>query len=179
MTRTLPRIALSAVAIVALGACGSSAKTAQPPSNPAATSPAAATTAPATTTPAPAKLDSCALVTQAQADALIGAKLLAPLHVSTTEVDSCTYPGDPNGPTAQVEVYIGAGAKTYYDDDNNVLHHTFTDVPGVGDESHEEDYALFFRKGPTWVALTVTSLDDFSTFKPRLEALAKDLASRI
>ena len=57
--------------------------------------------------------------------------------------------------------------------------HAFTDVPGLGDESHEEDFALFFRKGSTWVALRLTSLHDFSTFKPRLEALGKDVASRV
>ena len=172
-------LAASLVAVVALAACGSSAKPAAAP--PATTSSAtnAPATAPASTTSVPTTFDSCALVTQAQADALIGTKLEPPLHVSTTDVNSCTYPGDPNGPTAQVEVYIGPGAKTYYDDDNNVLHHMFTDVPGLGDESHEEDYALFFRKGPTWVALRVTSLDPFSTFKPRLEALAQDVASRI
>ena len=76
-------------------------------------------------------------------------------------------------------MFVGAGAKKFYDDDNNVLHHTFTDVPGLGDESHEEDYTVFFRKGTTWVALRLTSLDDFSTFKARLEDLAKNVAGRI
>jgi hypothetical protein len=180
--RILDRAGLAAVAAIslALAGCGSSSGHAAPAPGTTPTTQSPATTVAATTTSAaPAKLDSCALVTQAKADALIGTKLLAAIHASTSEVDSCTYPGDPNGPTAQVEVYVGAGAKTYYDDDNNVLHHTFTDVPGLGDESHEEDYALFFRKGPTWVALRVTSLDDFSTFKARLEALAKDVASQI
>ena len=171
---------LAVMAVVALGACGSSAAKSQTTAHPAATTTAtgAPTTAPTATT-APAKLDSCALVPLARAEALIGTKLQPGLHVSTTDIDSCTYPGDPTGPTAQVEVFIGAGAKTYYDDDNNVLHHTFTNVPGLGDESHEEDYTLFFRKGTIWVALRVTSLDDWSTFKARTEALAKDLASRI
>jgi hypothetical protein len=177
MTRNRPRIALAIVVVAALGACGSSAAKSQTTTQPAETT--TVTGAPTTATTAPANLDSCALVPLAQAEALIGTKLQPGLHVSTTDVDSCTYPGDPNGPTAQVEVFIGAGAKTYYDDDNNVLHHTFTDVPGLGDESHEEDYNVFFRKGTTWVALRVTSLDDWSTFKARTETLAKDLASRI
>jgi hypothetical protein len=168
---------LAVMAVVALSACGSSAAKSQTTTQPAETT--TATGAPTTATTAPAKLDSCALVPLAQAEALIGTKLQPGLHVSTTEIDSCTYPGDPNGPTAQVEVFIGAGAKTYYDDDNNVLHHTFVNVAGLGDESHEEEYALFFRKGTIWVALRVTSLDDWSTFKARTEALAKDLASRI
>ena len=178
MSRHLPRLALTLVAAVALGACGSSSKTAQ---TPATTEPAATTAAtqPPTSATTPPKLDSCALVPHAQAEALIGTKLQAALHESTSDVDSCTYPGDPTGPTAQVEVFIGSGAKKYYDDDNNVLHHTFTDVAGLGDESHEEEFAIFFRKGYTWVALRVTSLDDWSMFKARAEALAKNVASRI
>jgi hypothetical protein len=178
MMRNLVLVTSSVIGVLALGACGSSSKTATPPSTEqqATTS---VTAAPTTTTTTPAQLDSCALVPQAQAEALIGTTLLAGMHTSTSDVDSCTYPGDPNGPTAQVEVFIGSGAKKFYDDDNDVLHHTFVAVPGVGDESHEEDYTLFFRKGTTWVALRITSLDDFSMFQPRLEALAKDLASRI
>ena len=178
MHRSLQTLGVSLI-VVALGACGSSSKSAAPTptSQPAATT--SVTDAPVTTTTAPATLDSCALVTQAQAEAAIGTKLQAASHVANSDVDSCTYPGDPTGPTAQVEVFVGAGAKKYYDDDNNVLHHTFTAVPGLGDESHEEDYAIFFRKGTTWVALRLTSLDDFSTFKARLEDLAKNVAGRI
>ena len=179
MNRTLPKAALSLVAVVALGACGSSSKTAQAPPTTKPVETTVVTEATTTATTTPAKLDSCALVPLAQAEALIGTKLEPGMHESTTDVDSCTYPGDPNGPTAQVEVFIGPGAKKFYDDDNNVLHHTFTDVPGLGDESHEEEYTLFFRKGTIWVALRLTSLDDWSTFKARAEAAAKDLASRI
>jgi hypothetical protein len=169
-----------ALLVVALGACGGSSKPAASTATVTAPSSTASTTTPeATTTTVPATLDSCKLVPKAQAEAVIGTKLQDALQVSNSDVDSCTYPGDPTGPTAQVEVFVGAGAKKYYDDDNDVLHHTFTDVPGVGDESHEEDYALFFRKGTTWVALRLTSLDDFSTFKPRLEALAKNVAGQI
>ncbi len=179
MTRNLPKIALSIVAVVALGACGSSSKNAQAPATTQPAETTAATEATTTATTTPAKLDSCALVPLAQAEALIGTTLQTGMHVSTTDVDSCTYPGVPTGPTAQVEVFIGAGAKTYYDDDNNVLHHTFTNVPGLGDESHEEGYTIFFRKGTIWVALRLTSLDDWSTFKARAESLAKNLATQI
>jgi len=165
--------------VVALGACGSNSKTAAPTPTIQPPTTTSVTDAPVTTTTAPAALDACALVTKAQAEAAIGTKLQTATQVSNSDVDSCTYPGDPTGPTAQVEVFVGAGAKKFYDDDNNVLHHTFTDVPGVGDESHEEDYTLFFRKGSTWVALRLTSLDDFSTFKTRLEDLAKNVAGQI
>jgi hypothetical protein len=166
--------------VFALSACGSSSKPAAAPTTAAPTTEAPAeTTAVAATTIAPASLNACELVTKAKAETLIGTKLQDALHVSNSDVDSCTYAGDPSGPTAQVEVYVGAGAKKFYDDDNTVLQHTFTDVPGVGDEAHEEDSSLFFRKGATWVALRLTSLDDFSTFKTRLEDLAKDVATQI
>jgi hypothetical protein len=181
MTRPRPHAVPLFAAIVALSACGGgSSKTAASstaPTVPATT--AQSTTASTTPTTTAKTLDSCALVTKAQAEALIGTALVTPVHVSTADVDSCTYSGDPNGPTAQVEVFIGAGAKKFYDDDKDVLGHTFTDVPGVGDEAHEEDYTLFFRKGSTWASLRLTSLDDFSMFKARLEAAAKELASQM
>jgi hypothetical protein len=178
MSRTVFRTCLPLV-VVALSACGSSSKKSS--ATPATDVPTTTvTTAPeTTTTTAPAKLDACALVTKAQAQSVIGTTLQDGVSVANADLNSCTYAGDPSGPTAQVEVFVGAGAKKFYDDDNTVLQHTFTDVPGLGDESHEEDFALFFRKGSTWVALRLTSLDDFATFKPRLEALGKDVASRI
>lgn len=173
-----------ALIAVALGACGgSSKKTATTSSTAAKTTSSAnatkATEAKAPTTAPRATVDACALVSKAQAEAVIGTALQDGTKVSNADVNSCTYPGDPSGPTAQVEVYVGPGAKKYYDDDANVLQHVFADVPGLGDESHEEDFAIFFRKGTTWVAIRLTSLDDFSTFKARLEALASDVASRI
>jgi hypothetical protein len=177
MNRNLYRIGIPLI-IVALSACGSSSK------KPAATTTTETptTAAPAettTTTSAPADLNSCELVTKAQADTVMGTTMQEGVHVATADLDSCTYAGDPNGPTAQFEVFVGAGAKKFYDDDNTVLQHTFTDVPGLGDEAHEEDFALFFRKGTTWVALRLTSLDDFSVFKTRLEDLAQEVAAQI
>jgi hypothetical protein len=83
---------------------------------------------------------------------------------------SCTYIGDPTGPLAQVEVYVGAGAKKFLDIDKQ-LNHTFTPVKGIGDEATEEPATLFFRKGTTWVAIRLTSLDAFETLRPGLEAL--------
>jgi hypothetical protein len=180
MNRHLVRIGLPLLAI-ALGACGSSSKpsASSTSTGPTTTATTEVSTSTTSTTLAPVIPDACTLVTKAQAEAAIGATLEAGIKVANADVNSCTYPGDPNGPTAQVEVFVGAGAKKFYDDDNRVLHHTFTNVPGLGDEAHEEDYAIFFRKGSTWVALRLTSLDDFSTFKARLEALATNVAAQI
>jgi Protein of unknown function (DUF3558) len=179
MRRCLSLLAVPLLVVV-LAACGSSSKPAAAPSTtePPTTSPASSPTTPPTTA-APAALNACELVDQTQADTVMGTKMQAGQHVANTDVDSCTYAGDPAGPTAQFEVFIGLGAKKFYDDDLNVLQHTFVDVPGVGDESHEEDFNLFFRKGTTWVALRLTSLDEWTVFKPRVEALAKDVASKL
>jgi hypothetical protein len=176
VTRTVARIAIAVCAAVAISACGSSSKKAVTSATSAPTSPPASDT---TSAAAAAQLNSCTLVDKQKAQALIGGGTTFQdgVHAHTTDVDSCTYTGDPSGPTAQVEVFIGDGAKKFYDDDNDVLHHTFTNLPGVGDEAHEEDFAIFFRKGSTWVALRITSLNDYSTFKARAEALAKDIAS--
>jgi hypothetical protein len=178
MTRSFTRLTLVVFAVATLAACGGGSKNASGTTTTVAgTTP---TTEAATTTPTTATaLNACEVVTKDQADALMQTTLLDGLHSSTADVESCTYPGDPTGPTAQFEIFIGAGAKKFYDDDAITLHHTFTDVPGIGDEAHEEDFVLFFRKGTTWVALRVTSLDDFAKFKPGLEALAKDVAAKV
>ena len=109
----------------------------------------------------------------------MGTQLQDGVRVNNSDGTTCTYSGDPNGPTAQVEVYVGDGAKKFYDDDNTVLHHAFIDVSGIGDEAHQEDYTLFFRKGSIWVALHLVSLDDTSTFTERLQMLARDVAAQM
>ena len=170
------------IAVLALAACGGSSSKSSasdqstvPP--PAATS--AATDAPTTAFTPTTLPNACELVPKPQAEAAIGNTLEDGNHIANPGQDSCQYPGDPNGPLAQVEVYIGTGAKNYYDDDNNVLHHQFTSVPGLGDESHEEDYAIFFRKGTTWVAIRLTTLDDASTLRPKIEDLARQVAAKL
>ena len=179
MNRFVPHLAVSLVAVLAFGACGGSSSKASAPTatQPEATS--AETEAPTTAFKEPTMPNACKLVPKPQAEAAIGRTLQDGVHEGDSSDDSCQYTGDPNGPVAQVEVYIGGGAQTYYNDDSVVLHHKFTSVAGLGDESHEEDYALFFRKGTTWVAIRLTSLDDASTFKTRLEALAKQVAAQL
>jgi hypothetical protein len=109
----------------------------------------------------------------------MGTTMLEGVPVENSDTDTCTYAGDPNGPTAQLEVFVGDGAKKFYDDDLNVLQHTFTDVPDLGDEAHEEDYTIFFRVGSTWVALRITSLDDWTSFRARAQALAQEVAAQL
>jgi hypothetical protein len=160
-------------------ACGGSSKK----STTTTVAPTAPATAPPTTTETatiPAAVpQACQLVTKPEAETVMGTTLLDGTPVANPDINSCTYAGDPNGPTAQFEVYVSPGAKKFYDDDHDVLQHTFADLPGVGDEAHEEDFNIFFRKGTNWAALRITSLDDWSIFKPRAEKLAKDLAAKL
>ena len=116
------------------------------------------------------KLDACTILPQADAETLIGSKLTEPLKVSTSDVASCTYPGDPNGPTAQVEVYVGDGAKQQLAIDKDKLQHPFTQPTGLGDEAWQEDGMIWARSGSTWVSIRIVTLDDAAGFVQPLQA---------
>ena len=73
----------------------------------------------------------------------------------------------------------GDGAKKTYDIDHDALDHPFKDVPGVGDEAHQEDSAIFFRSGSTWAGITVVTLDDPRTVVRPLQDAAKVIISRL
>ena len=171
---------LCAASLVMIAGCGGG-------SNKAATTTTTSTQHSATATASSTETSSssaavaqaCELVPKADAEAVMGTALQDGTPISNADVNSCTYPGDPNGPTAQFEIFVGPGAKKFFDDDSITLQHQFTDVSGLGDEAHEEDYTIFFRKGENWVALRITSLDDWSTFQSRAEKLANDLAKKV
>jgi hypothetical protein len=71
----------------------------------------------------------------------------------------CQYDADPNGPTAQVQVFVGAGAKTFLDLDKDTLKHDFSTLTGIGDEAYLEPGTVFVRKGTLWVAVEAVVLD--------------------
>jgi hypothetical protein len=89
---------------------------------------------------------------------------------------SCTYTGPPTGPTAQVELFVGDGAKKYLDVDRN-LGHDIQPLPGVGDEAYIEEFNVFFRTGTRWNALRLTRLDDFPAYRQPMIDLATKVAS--
>ena len=120
--------------------------------------------------------DPCTLVTKDDAVALAGTDLEDGISAGTPDDMSCTYTGDPNGPTAQVEFYVGDGSKKYYDIDQS-LDHEFTDVPGVGDEAHLEEFAIFFRVGERWNVIRLTRLDDFEPYRQPMIDLATKVAA--
>lgn len=148
---------------------------------PVAGTPSVAATAEPTSgraaTGAPAVIDACGLLPLGDAETLAGTTLDAGVKGSP-DMPSCTYTGPPSGPVAQVEIYVGDGAKKFYDIDRE-LGHRFTPVPGIGDEAFAEENAVFFRKGVTWVALRLVRLNDPAQNVEPLRAAARLVAGRM
>jgi len=111
-------------------------------------------------TKAAALPDPCVLVSQAQAQTLVVPTLQPGEKAGTGSDLMCQYTSDPNGPTAQVAVFVGDGAKKALDIDKDSLQHDFTQPTGIGDEAWLEDGAIFFRKGTTWAEINVVDLGD-------------------
>lgn len=176
------RLSAAVLAVVLVTtACGESTKgsgsRAEAPGTLPATPPATATQTPSTSLTDPgaaAKMDPCSLVTQQEADAIAGTHLMPKVRAEQL----CTFPTPTTGTTAQLEVYVGDGAQKYYEIDHTNLGHKFTDVPGVGDEAHLEDGAIFFRAKGTWAGLRLLRLDSVDT-GPSLIQLAKLVAGRL
>jgi hypothetical protein len=84
------------------------------------------------------------------------------------------------GPTAQVNVYIGDGAKKTLDIDRG-LNHVFTPVSGIGDECVEETGGIFFRKGDVWAQISIVVLSDktWDDLRPGMEQLAKKVVGQL
>lgn len=133
----------------------------------------AETTAPETTA-ATADLVPCELVTQEEAEAVVGTTLGPPVETDT----SCAYTSPPTGTTAQVEVFVGEGAYRMLTIDRDELQHEFEPLPGVGDEALFEEGTSFVRVGSTWIAIRVVLLDDFEVYKQRLLDLTATVAER-
>ena len=71
----------------------------------------------------------------------------------------CTFATPTTGTLGQLEVYVGDGAKKFFDIDRVDLEHDFRRVPGVGDEAWVEEGAIFFRSRGVWFGLRLTTLD--------------------
>jgi hypothetical protein len=124
-----------------------------------------------------APIDACQVVTRADAEALARTPLNAGQPGNPLE-PSCMYAGPVTGPVAQVQVFIGDGAKKTLDIDR-ALRHRFTRVAGIADEALEKANAIFLRKGTIWVALELVRLNDPAANRLPLERLAKVIATRL
>jgi hypothetical protein len=177
------RLALAGLAVataVVLSGCGGSGDDAAKASGgePAATTEGpAATEAPAaeesSAAPAASTVDPCALVTKQDADKLAGTPVADAVKVRET----CSYTAPPTGPTGQVEVYVGDGAKKILDIDRE-LGHEFRQIAGVGDECYAEDGAVFINKSGVWVAIQLVRLNDPAENRKPLEEIARKAAGR-
>lgn len=139
---------------------------------------AAPPTAEVATSASPKAYEMCKLLPQEEAEAIAGTRLDPGLE-GPAHSPGCVYTGPTSGPVAQVEIYLGDGAKKFLDIDRDVLKHEFTEVPGIGDEAHEEGNAIFFRKDTTWVVIRLVRLNDPAENRDLLRDAAKTVGSRI
>jgi hypothetical protein len=174
--RSMSALLPLALAAAALAGCASpAAQKADPVASEGAVDQPAASAEPSEA--APTTLDACALLPQEEAQTLAGTPL-DPAIPGNPANPSCSYTGPVEGPTAQVELYAGDSAKKIYDIDVE-LDHAFTPVSGIGDEAYEEDNAIFFRSGTTWVAIRLVLLNDPLENVPRMEEAARAVAGRL
>ncbi|NUR27687.1 MAG: DUF3558 family protein [Catenulispora sp.] len=125
--------------------------------------------------------DPCTLVTRAEAQKLVGTAVDDAVRAGQeTDSPSCTYTGPTSGPTAQVEVHTGPGAKKYYDLERDGLSHAMQAAPGIGDEAwtDKDDLSIFVRKGDAWFVIHIVVLDEPDKFIPRLRDAAKVAVTR-
>jgi hypothetical protein len=160
-----------------LGACAG-------PALPAGHGPTAvpppATTAGVSPTGTAAQPPACSLLTQAEAGRLTGVKVGAGVESGANGAATlCQYNSDPSGPTAQVDVIVGDGAKKGLDIDRDVLKHKFTPMTGLGDEAYQEDDNIFVRKGSVWAQVNLVLLNDPAQNVAPMQAAARQLLNRL
>ncbi|MEH0828495.1 MULTISPECIES: hypothetical protein [unclassified Micromonospora] len=178
-TRGLVALALTATLLTASAGCGG-----EPPAAggapPGAGAPVAEPTGEAPAEPGTEPVDdaaapqACALVSKADAERLAG----TPLDEPVVAGQSCTYTGPTSGPTAQVEAFVGEGAKKYLDIERQ-LGHEIRELSGVADEALLTYEAFFLRKGELWVAVRLVRLNDPQENRAPLERLARTVAGRM
>jgi hypothetical protein len=178
----VPAVAV-ATAIALAGGCGGDDDDSGAQQEPGTTTvPAPEPTEPAetsTTAAEPASYEPCELVTKAEAEAVMGTTLQDGVPTGTPGDNGCMYTAPPEGSVAQLEIAVGPGAKKFYDIDKQNLGHEFTPVTGIGDEADMEEGTIFFRVGTTWASIRIVTLDDWEIYRPRVEELARTVASRM
>jgi hypothetical protein len=122
----------------------------------------------------------CSLLTQAEAESLAGTPLMAGIENGTGAAKTlCQYIGPTSGPLAQVQIFVGDGAKKMLDIDRDVLKHPFTTLTGIGDEAYQEDDSAFVRKGETWASIELALLNDPAQNVKPMQTAARELAGRL
>ncbi len=122
----------------------------------------------------------CTLLPLADATKLAGTKLLAPTTAGAPgRPSACQYDGPTTGPEAQVDVFVGDGAKQQLHIDRDNLHHKFFTVRGVGDQCLQEDDNAFVLKNGLYASINLVRLNDPAQNKARLTAAARTLATNM
>ena len=169
-----------ASALLFVAGCGSSSKG----SGALATASVAAPSSGVSSAPvvkAAAQPGACSLLTPAEAEAAAGTPLVPPVAAggSAGHETLCQFIGPTTGPTVQLEVYVGDGAKKQLDIERVELKHTFTTLPGIGDQCVQEQGWIFVEKDGIWASLRLVRLDDPSLHVIPLQTAAKALAGRL
>jgi len=173
-------------AVLLVSGCGGSSKgtgtAAGFPSDSAAAPASGGTTSSAAPSSAAALPKACSLLTPAEAEAAATTPLMPAVAAGAEgsgEETLCQFTAPTTGPTAQVEVYVGDGAKKQLDIERTTLKHTFTSVAGVGDQCVQEDDWIFVEKNGIWASIHLVRLNDPSQNVLPLQTAIKALAARL
>ncbi|MEU9508141.1 hypothetical protein AB0D32_17905 [Micromonospora sp. NPDC048170] len=168
---------LLGLAAVPVAGCGGDGSEQTPTAGVEAPPEVVTTTAEAEQPPAPsaaAAPDPCALVSKREAEQLAG----TPLDDANPVRETCTYTGPVTGPTAQVEVFVGDGAKKFLDIERD-LGHELRPLPGVGDEAYATHEAVFVHQAGRWASVRLVRLNDPEENQAPLERVARTVAGRL
>ena len=193
MTRFPFMIPLVLLATGGLAACGGSgATTATSTVTVTVTAPASMqaseASAPSSSAPSlsaasgPPAPSACSLLTLAEAEKVAGTPLMKPVGAGANAAGAfvqCQFTGPTSGPTAQVEVYVGDGAKQQLHIDRDNLKHAFTSVPGIGDQCLQEEGFIFVEKNGLWASIRLVRLDDSKLHVIPLQTGMKEVAARL
>nr|MDT0660613.1 hypothetical protein [Micromonospora sp. DSM 115978] len=177
--RAAPLALMGILTLASTTSCGGTEQTADVAAPPAADQTGPLTAEPAgepTSAPARSIVDPCALISAAEAEQLAG----TPLDDPVPAPQACTHTGPATGPTAQVEVYVGDGAKKQLDIERE-LGHDLRPVSGAGDEAYiyVDGAMIFVNRSGLWFSIRLVLLDDPVEYRESLEALARTAAGRI
>jgi hypothetical protein len=126
--------------------------------------------------------DACSLLTLAEAEKVAGTALMKPVGAGANPSGGfveCQFTGPTTGPTAQVEVYVGDGAKQQLHIERDNLKHAFTTVPGIGDQCVQEDGFIFVEKNGLWASIHLVRLNDPKQNVTPMQTGIKELVARL
>ena len=183
VTRYAVRLAAVAAIVAMAAGCSSKAPAASPPpagSGTAASSPAASASSPATV------VDSCSVITSAEASAALGQPVKPPRRGKATveggvacvfygpDAPASVSPDVPVADTVRVVLVTGPNARKWFDDYRRKV--KAKPISGLGDQAYYDGYAsISVLKGDAYVRIAVGVA---SNLAPE-EVLARDAVARM